>query len=77
MRVLLCRFVFDIPDNAPSGLTLASAVVTKGSGDGPKDKDGKPVIRPYTPVTSPETKGHIDFLIKKYVSRMREHHGGA
>lgn len=59
-------FVFELPDGLSSGLSVASAVVVKGSGEGVKDKDGKPVIRPYTPVTAPDTKGHIDFLIKHY-----------
>ena len=48
-------------------MTTASAVIFKGAGEeGLKDKDGKQVIRPYTPVTTPATQGHMDFLIKKY-----------
>ncbi|KAK0556129.1 hypothetical protein OC846_001348 [Tilletia horrida] len=61
-------FVFELPDGKSSGLTIASAVVVKA--DGLNDDKGKPIIRPYTPTTSPETVGHIDFLIKKYVSRL-------
>lgn len=49
-------------------MRVASAVVVKGAGEGIKDKEGKPVIRPYTPISSPETAGHIDFLIKKYAN---------
>ncbi|PWN93030.1 ferredoxin reductase-like protein [Acaromyces ingoldii] len=60
-------FIFEIPQDQNSGMTVASAVVVKGVGEqAPKDKEGKDVVRPYTPVTSPDTKGHIDFLIKKY-----------
>lgn len=63
----LCfSFVFELPDNKKSGMKVASAIVVKGAGEGPKDKEGKPVIRPYTPVTSPDTAGHIDLLVKKY-----------
>lgn len=47
-------------------MRVASAILVKGAGEGVKDKEGKPVIRPYTPVTSPETPGHLDLLIKKY-----------
>ena len=34
--------------------------------DAVKDDKDKPVIRPYTPTSAPDTPGHIDFLIKKY-----------
>lgn len=30
------------------------------------DKEGQAVIRPYTPVTGINTKGHVDFIIKVY-----------
>ena len=30
----------------------------------PEDELPKPVIRPYTPVSDPATKGYIDLLIK-------------
>ncbi|CAD6921565.1 unnamed protein product [Tilletia controversa] len=59
-------FVFELPGDKSSGLTTCSAVVVKAAGDGLKDDKGKPVIRPYTPITSPETSGHIDFLVKNY-----------
>ncbi|PWN44367.1 ferredoxin reductase-like protein [Ceraceosorus guamensis] len=59
-------YIFELPDNAKPGMGVASAVLIKGAGDDAKDKDGKPVIRPYTPVSSPATPGHIDFLIKRY-----------
>ncbi|KAE8264698.1 hypothetical protein A4X09_0g6884 [Tilletia walkeri] len=59
-------FVFELPEGKSSGLTTCSAVVVKAVNDGLKDSKDKPVIRPYTPITSPETPGHIDFLVKKY-----------
>ncbi len=30
----------------------------------PEDEQPKPVIRPYTPVSAPDTKGHMDLVIK-------------
>lgn len=59
-------FVFELPDNQVPGMNVASAVVFKAVGEGVKDDQGKDVIRPYTPVTSPDVAGHMDFLIKKY-----------
>ncbi|CAK9440005.1 uncharacterized protein LODBEIA_P41050 [Lodderomyces beijingensis] len=44
-----------------SGLVVASMLMTKFVT--PK---GNNVIRPYTPVSEPEQKGTIDFVIKKY-----------
>jgi cytochrome-b5 reductase len=55
-------------------MKVASAVVVKGVGEGVKDKEGKPVIRPYTPVTSPDTQGHIDLLVKKYANGAMTNH---
>lgn len=45
-----------------AGLVLVKAV----NEDGPKDKKGNPIVRPYTPVSAPETPGEVSFLIKKY-----------
>lgn len=59
-------FVFELPDGKRPGMSTASAVVVKAVGDGLKDENGKDVIRPYTPVTTPDTAGHMDFLIKRY-----------
>lgn len=58
--------VFELPDGKKPGMNVASAVVVKAVGEGLKDDKGKDVIRPYTPITSPETEGHMDFLVKKY-----------
>ncbi|CDU25307.1 related to MCR1-cytochrome-b5 reductase [Sporisorium scitamineum] len=58
--------VFELPDGKKPGMSVASAVVVKAVDGGLKDDAGKDVIRPYTPITSPETAGHMDFLVKKY-----------
>jgi len=44
-----------------SGLSTASFLLIKG-----QDSDGKTAVRPYTPVSTNDTKGHCDLLIKKY-----------
>ena len=59
-------YVFELPDNKRSGIFTASALVIRGAGEEPKDKDGKPVIRPYTPVNPPTDKGELVLLIKHY-----------
>ncbi|KAK9473469.1 uncharacterized protein V1510DRAFT_414124 [Dipodascopsis tothii] len=57
----LLRFSFADPE-AVSGLINASAVVIKY-----KDAtSGKNVIRPYTPISDVNTKGHLDLLVKAY-----------
>lgn len=61
------RFVFDLPDGTSSGLTVASALVVKAAKEGECLNDkGKPVIRPYTPVTAPDLEGKLELLIKHY-----------
>ncbi|GAA5826172.1 hypothetical protein JCM3770_003193 [Rhodotorula araucariae] len=61
------RFVFDLPDGTSSGLTIASALVCKAAKEGECLNDkGKPVIRPYTPVTAPDVEGKLELLIKHY-----------
>ena len=53
------RFSFDDPKAKYNGKT-ASCVVFKAN------IDGKEVIRPYTPISRPNTIGHLDFIIKQY-----------
>jgi cytochrome-b5 reductase len=48
-------------------LPVAGLVLVKAADDaGPKDKKGNQIVRPYTPVSAPETPGEVSFLIKKY-----------
>ncbi|KAI4240209.1 MAG: hypothetical protein L6R40_005238 [Gallowayella cf. fulva] len=57
------KFRFALPDkNDVSGLEVASALLTKYKGP----EMEKPVIRPYTPTSDEDARGHIDFVIKKY-----------
>ncbi|KAI4137356.1 MAG: hypothetical protein L6R39_007332 [Caloplaca ligustica] len=65
------RFRFALPDKDDvSGLQIASALLTKYKGP----EMEKPVIRPYTPVSDEDARGHIDLLIKRYPNGpMSEH----
>ncbi|KAF2666847.1 ferredoxin reductase-like protein [Microthyrium microscopicum] len=54
------RFSFEDP-NSVSGLTIASALLTKYQQEGQK-----PVVRPYTPTSDEDTKGYLDLMVKHY-----------
>ncbi|KAK7686547.1 hypothetical protein QCA50_010147 [Cerrena zonata] len=62
------KYVFELPDNDASLLPVASCVVVKSSEAATPlvDAKGKPVIRPYTPVSPPDLEGELTFLIKRY-----------
>ncbi|KAF2017806.1 ferredoxin reductase-like protein [Aaosphaeria arxii CBS 175.79] len=54
---------FKLPeDDMESGLSVASAVITKYKGPNME----KAVIRPYTPTSDVDQKGTVDFIVKKY-----------
>lgn len=65
------RFRFHLPEeDSVSGLSVASALITKYKGPGME----KPVIRPYTPVSDEGEVGYLDFIIKRYPNGpMSEH----
>ncbi|XP_024538192.1 NADH-cytochrome b5 reductase-like protein isoform X1 [Selaginella moellendorffii] len=60
------RYRFALDDDAQLGLNVASCLLTKAA-MGTK-KDGKPnvIIRPYTPISDPDVRGHFDLLVKTY-----------
>ncbi|KZT02097.1 ferredoxin reductase-like protein [Laetiporus sulphureus 93-53] len=63
------KYVFELPDGHASLLPIASCVVVKSAEDSPhplNDEKGKPIIRPYTPISPPEQEGELNFLIKHY-----------
>jgi len=61
------KFVFKLNDDEASLLPLTSCVIIKSSDpEGLKDANGKPVIRPYTPISRSDTPGELTFLVKKY-----------
>lgn len=63
-------FRFAFPDgNQDLNMELCSCVAFRFKG-----ADGKDVIRPYTPISRPGTKGYVEFLIKNYKgSKMGSH----
>ena len=62
------RYIFELPNNDASLLPVASCVIVKSSEAATPlvDAKGKPVIRPYTPVSPPDLEGELAFLIKRY-----------
>lgn len=71
-------YTFELPPGTDSGLSVASALVVKAAEEGGcVDDKGKPVIRPYTPVTAPNVEGKLELLIKRYEGgKMSQHiHG--
>ncbi|RMD42662.1 hypothetical protein DV735_g2476, partial [Chaetothyriales sp. CBS 134920] len=57
------KFIFELPDpEAVSGVHVASAILTQWQAP---DQD-KPTIRPYTPISDEDAKGHLDLLVKVY-----------
>ncbi|KZS93256.1 cytochrome-b5 reductase [Sistotremastrum niveocremeum HHB9708] len=63
------KFIFELPEDQASLLPVASCVVVKASDpEALKDSKGKPIIRPYTPVSPSDAPGELAFLIKKYDS---------
>lgn len=61
------RFVFECPNDEASLLPITSFVYIKASDpEALKGPNGKPVVRPYTPISPPEHLGEITFLVKKY-----------
>jgi len=57
----LFRFKFDDVTQL-AGLTVASCLCVRVWNESTKEFD----VRPYTPTSSPSTKGHLDLIIKKY-----------
>ncbi|KAL9716610.1 hypothetical protein Ac2012v2_001060 [Leucoagaricus gongylophorus] len=61
------EFVFECPNDEASLLPITSFVYIKASDpEALKGPNGKPVVRPYTPISPPEHLGEITFLVKKY-----------
>ncbi|KAK9141665.1 hypothetical protein Syun_011065 [Stephania yunnanensis] len=60
----LFRFTFD--PSAKLGLDIASCLLTRAPMGEDAEGKKKYVIRPYTPISDPDAKGHFDLLIKVY-----------
>lgn len=65
------RFRFKLPEeDAVSGLSVASAILTKYKGP----EMQKPAVRPYTPVSDEDERGYLDLVVKRYPNGpMSEH----
>ncbi|KAM0694548.1 hypothetical protein Q7P36_004904 [Cladosporium allicinum] len=57
-------------EDAVSGLSVASALITKYKGP----EMTKPAIRPYTPVSDEDTPGYLDFIVKRYPGGVMSEH---
>ncbi|TFK68237.1 cytochrome-b5 reductase [Pluteus cervinus] len=61
------KFIFELPKDEASLLPVTSCVIIKSSNpEDLKDANGKPIIRPYTPISPPDAKGEFTFLVKRY-----------
>ncbi|XP_058074528.1 NADH-cytochrome b5 reductase-like protein [Magnolia sinica] len=60
----LFRFSFD--PSAKLGLDIASCLLTRAPLGNDAEGKTKYVIRPYTPISDPDSKGYFDLLIKVY-----------
>ncbi len=63
------RYIFELPNNEASLLPIASCVVVKSATDSATpflDDKGKPIIRPYTPISPSDQEGEFTLLIKRY-----------
>lgn len=68
----LFRFSFD--PTARLGLDVASCILTRAPTGQDAEGNVKYVIRPYTPVSDPDSKGYFDLLIKVYPEgKMSQH----
>lgn len=68
------RLRFELPNNQVSGLNVASCLVTRAML--PDGAEQKMIVRPYTPITPPDARGHMDLVVKVYpTGKMSKHIG--
>ncbi|XP_078174970.1 FAD/NAD(P)-binding oxidoreductase [Carex rostrata] len=68
----LFRFTFD--PSKKLGLDVASCLITRAPIGEESDGKKKYVIRPYTPISDPDSEGYFDLLIKVYPEgKMSQH----
>lgn len=69
-------YTFEFPDkDLIAGGKVAWALLTKSSDpEALRDDKGKPVIRPYTPISSSDQKGELQLMVKTYPDgKMSQH----
>ncbi|KAF8807892.1 cytochrome-b5 reductase [Phlegmacium glaucopus] len=60
-------FVFELPNNDASLIQVASFLLVRASNpDAVLSDKGKPIIRPYTPISPSDAPGELALLIKRY-----------
>ena len=65
--ITLLSFIFELPNNDASLIPVASCLLVKASDpEALKDPKGKPIIRPYTPVSPSDAPGVLTLLVKRY-----------
>ncbi|KAH7108291.1 ferredoxin reductase-like protein [Auriculariales sp. MPI-PUGE-AT-0066] len=65
-------FIFELPEGTATLLPVAGCVLVKS--DELLGKNGKPVIRPYTPVSDSQQPGELALMIKKYDTGVMSKH---
>lgn len=60
-----CVFTFGLEDGKALGLSTCACLLMQGV-DGPNDDEGKPIIRPYTPVSTNAMAGKFELMVKVY-----------
>jgi len=66
-------FTFGLEEGKALGLSTCACILMKGI-DGPKDAEGAPVIRPYTPVSTNAMLGKFELMVKIYPDgKMSQH----
>jgi len=66
-------FTFGLEEGKALGLSTCACLLTKGV-DGPTDAEDKPVIRPYTPVSTNAMTGKFELMVKIYPDgKMSQH----
>lgn len=66
-------FTFGLDSDKALGLSTCACLLMKGV-DGPFDDEGKPVIRPYTPVSTNAMVGKFELMVKVYPDgKMSQH----
>lgn len=69
------NFAFPDPQQE-AGLPVASCLLVKAPIQSPGDEKPKVIIRPYTPTSPPDAKGHLELVIKAYPDgKMSKHLG--
>ncbi|KAF9486386.1 cytochrome-b5 reductase [Pholiota conissans] len=60
-------YVFELPNDEASLIPVASCLLVRASDpEALKDSKGRPVIRPYTPISPPDAPGELTLLVKRY-----------